>query len=55
MMVGKKQLKHLSTLGIGLRCQNPLDFRGSTNMRTVNCTSAITEPLAAVTTPFLVS
>jgi hypothetical protein len=55
MMVGKKQLKHLSTLGIGLRCQNPLDFRGSTNMRNVNCTIAIKEPLLAVTTPFLVS
>jgi hypothetical protein len=42
MMVGKNQLKHLSTLGYSRVLAK------STNMITVNCTIAIIEPLSAV-------
>jgi hypothetical protein len=58
MMVGKKQLKHLSTLGYSrvltdaARIFYSLEDSG---MTTVSCTIAIIEPLSAVTILFLVT
>jgi hypothetical protein len=63
MMVGKKQLKHLSILRYSRILADAarifetsgLAESGSTNMITVNCTIGIIEPLSAVTILFLVS
>jgi hypothetical protein len=62
VMVGTKQLKHLSTLAQNLltlpECSKfsriLAEESGSTNMITVNCAIAIMEPLSAITKLFLV-
>jgi hypothetical protein len=50
MIVGKKQLTHLSTCWRVLI--NADGESGSTNMITGNCTNAITEPLSAISILF---